>query len=239
MNGEPFSYLLIGCVLGFLTALLVLRLRPHGAAKQEPLKTEILFLFQAMTPREKRILAAHEAGHVLAAWLAPHVAEVSRATIVRSGHVRGGVIAPEDGHQGVYTRTELLWKLMVMLGSRAAEEFLLDEPTNLCNDDLTKADDLALEMATRHAMGYCLGLEVWNSGMRDAAPKDHERILVARERFKNTALREIRRLFLDRLDPLKAVFAALQDRHTLEAKDIEALLGPRPERPLKVIETLS
>ncbi|MCB0167089.1 MAG: ATP-dependent zinc metalloprotease FtsH, partial [Anaerolineae bacterium] len=71
---------------------------------------------------QKRIIAYHEAGHALVAWLTPPADPVYKVTIIPRGRALGVTEQRPSEDQYNYSRTYLLARLAVMLGGRTAEE---------------------------------------------------------------------------------------------------------------------
>jgi cell division protease FtsH len=102
---------------------------------------------------ERMVVAYHEAGHALVAWLTPGADPVHKVTIVPRGRALGVTEQLPIDDQYNYSRDYLMTKLSVMLGGRAAEEVALGEITTGAENDLTEATRLARRMITRWGMG--------------------------------------------------------------------------------------
>jgi cell division protease FtsH len=106
-----------------------------------------------MDEDERRVIAYHEAGHALVAWLTPQADPVHKVTIIPRGRALGVTEQlPEDDHYN-YSRTYLLARLAVMLGGRAAEDTVIGDITTGAENDLVQATRLARRMITRWGMG--------------------------------------------------------------------------------------
>ncbi len=102
---------------------------------------------------ERIVVAYHEAGHALVAWLTPGADPVHKVTIVPRGRALGVTEQLPVDDQYNYSREYLLTRLSVMLGGRAAEEVALGEITTGAENDLAEATRLARRMITRWGMG--------------------------------------------------------------------------------------
>jgi cell division protease FtsH len=106
-----------------------------------------------MDENERRVIAYHEAGHALVAWLTPYADPVHKVTIIPRGRALGVTEQlPKDDHYN-YSRTYLLARLAVMLGGRAAEDTVIGDITTGAENDLVQATRLARRMITRWGMG--------------------------------------------------------------------------------------
>jgi cell division protease FtsH len=114
---------------------------------------------RVINPREKEIVAYHEAGHALVAESRPHADRVAKVSIIPRGVAALGYtqqLPTEDRY--LMTRAELLDRLDVLLGGRVAEELIFGDISTGAQDDLQRATDMARHMITRYGMGEALGL---------------------------------------------------------------------------------
>jgi cell division protease FtsH len=114
---------------------------------------------RVINPREKEIVAYHEAGHALVAESRPHADRVAKVSIIPRGVAALGYTQQrptEDRY--LMTRAELLDRLDVLLGGRVAEELTFSDVSTGAQDDLQRATDIARHMVTRYGMSEVLGL---------------------------------------------------------------------------------
>jgi cell division protease FtsH len=115
-----------------------------------------------LNEQERRIVAYHEAGHALVAWLTPATDPVHKVTIIPRGRALGVTEQlPSEDHYN-YSRTYLLARLAVMLGGRTAEEIAIGDISTGAENDLVEATRLARRMVTRWGMGD-LGLTAFQA----------------------------------------------------------------------------
>src|SRR5207253_845968 len=110
-------------------------------------------------PREKEIVAHHEAGHAIVAELRPHADRVHKISIIPRGVAALGYTeqAPTEDRY-LMTRAELLDRLDVLLGGRVAEEIIFGDVSTGAADDLRRATDMARHMLAQYSMSQKLGL---------------------------------------------------------------------------------
>jgi cell division protease FtsH len=106
-----------------------------------------------LDPDERRVVAYHESGHALVAWLTPHADPVYKVTIIPHGQALGVTEQMPGEDRYNYDHRYLLARLDVMLGGRTAEEIALDMMTTGAENDLVEATKLARRMVTRWGMG--------------------------------------------------------------------------------------
>ena len=110
-------------------------------------------------PKEKEIVAYHEAGHALVAESRPHSDKVAKISIIPRGVAALGYTQQQPTEDRyLMTRMELLDRLDVLLGGRVAEEIVLGDVSTGAHDDLQRATDLVRHMVTRYSMSDRLGL---------------------------------------------------------------------------------
>jgi len=193
-----------------------------------------------LNDEERRIVAFHEAGHALVAWLTPEADPVHKVTIIPRGRSLGVTqqVAGEDKYN--YTRTYLLARLDVMLGGRASEEIALGEVTTGAEQDLMQASRLVRRMITQWGMG-ALGLAAFEAGddeaflSRELAGRSLSEATAARvERNVEQILAERFQRVTDLLradrSRLERLAVALLSEETVEQHDLEEVLGPAASR---------
>jgi cell division protease FtsH len=112
--------------------------------------------------QDRRIVAYHESGHALVAWLTPAADPVQKVTIVPHGRALGVTEQLPSDDRYNYSVTYLMARLAVMLGGRTAEEIAIGDITTGAENDLVEATSLARRMVTRWGMGS-LGLVAFKS----------------------------------------------------------------------------
>jgi cell division protease FtsH len=121
-----------------------------------------------LSPKDKQQVAYHECGHALVATLLPHADEVKKISIVpRSIGALGYTLqqpSSQDGDRYLLTRSELLDRITVLLGGRAAEEELLTDISTGAQDDLVRATTLVRRMVNELGMSKALGLQAFDGG---------------------------------------------------------------------------
>jgi len=107
---------------------------------------------------ERRLTAYHEAGHALVAALTPHADPLFKITIVPRGQALGvTTFLPEDDRRN-YSKSQLLARIYVGLGGRAAEEIVLGEVSTGALGDIRQVTNIARRMVTQFGMSEKLGL---------------------------------------------------------------------------------
>jgi len=106
-----------------------------------------------MNPRERDIVAHHETGHALMAAFTSGADPVKKISIVPRGMGALGYtmqVPLED--RFLMSEGELLGKIDVLLGGRAAEELIYNEVSTGAANDLVRATEIARKMVTDYGM---------------------------------------------------------------------------------------
>nr|YP_009550293.1 cell division protein FTSH [Characiopsis acuta]QAA11230.1 cell division protein FTSH [Characiopsis acuta] len=103
--------------------------------------------------RYKRILAYHEVGHALTASLLEYHDPVEMVSLIPRGRTRSSTtFVPSE--ETMYSRNQLLTRLVSLLAGRAAEEVVFGkaEVTTIAVDDIQRATILARQIVTEYGM---------------------------------------------------------------------------------------
>ena len=119
---------------------------------------------RVINPKEKEIVAYHEAGHALVAESREHADRVAKISIIPRGVAALGYTQQQPTEDRyLMTRAELLDRLDVLLGGRTAEEIIFGDISTGAQDDLQRATDLVRHMITRYGMSEALGLATFEA----------------------------------------------------------------------------
>lgn len=113
---------------------------------------------RALGEKERKRVAYHEAGHALVAFHCPDAPPVAKISIIPRGKAALGYTLqlPEE-ERYLMTKSELLDKICVSLGGRAAEEIVLGEVSSGAQNDLEMATEIARSMICRFGMNEKVG----------------------------------------------------------------------------------
>jgi cell division protease FtsH len=111
-----------------------------------------------LNPRERRIVAHHEMGHAIVAMALPEVDPIKKVSIIPRGlGALGYTMQMPTEDRYLMTRSELVDRMTVLLGGRAAEMLVFNEATTGAADDLQRATEMARAMVARYGMEAELG----------------------------------------------------------------------------------
>ncbi|AHH15240.1 ATP-dependent zinc metalloprotease FtsH [Nocardia nova SH22a] len=196
-----------------------------------------------ISEHEKKITAYHEGGHTLAAWAMPDIEPVYKVTILARGRTGGHAMTVPEDDKGLMTRSEMIARLVMAMGGRAAEELVFHEPTTGASSDIDQATKIARAMVTEYGMSARLGAVRYGQEQGDPflgrsmgtnSDYSHEVAREIDEEVRNlieAAHTEAWAILNDYRDELDALATALLERETLHRKDLEQVLSTVDKRP--------
>ena len=193
---------------------------------------------RVISPREKEIVAYHEAGHALVAESRPHTDRVAKVSIIPRGVAALGYtqqLPVEDRY--LMTRAELADRLDVLLGGRVAEELIFSDVSTGASDDLRRATDIARHMITQYGMSETLGLATFEQPRQalflpvpSGQPKDYsertaEAIDAEIQQMLNAAHERVRATLGARRATLEAVAKRLIQQEVVDRAALVQLIA--------------
>ena len=110
-----------------------------------------------MTQADRERTAYHESGHALVGMLTPGADPVRKISIIPRGQALGVTLSTPETDRYGYERTELIGKIKVALGGRAAEKVVYGELTTGAESDLQQLTNIARGMVGRWGMSDAVG----------------------------------------------------------------------------------
>ena len=110
-----------------------------------------------VSDKDKRLTAYHEAGHAVVSRFLPSQKDVKEISIIPRGVVGGYTMYKTTEDKYYVSRTELLEKMVALMGGRAAEKLVLNEISTGASNDLEVATGIARDMLTIYGMSDSLG----------------------------------------------------------------------------------
>ncbi|MDH5538464.1 MAG: ATP-dependent zinc metalloprotease FtsH [Rhizobacter sp.] len=188
-----------------------------------------------LTPREREVVAYHEMGHALTALALPGADAVHKVSIVPHGiGALGYTLQRPSEDRSLVSRSELVNKIAVLLGGRAAEKLVFDELSTGAADDIAKATDIARDMVMRYGMDEALGYVTYAESTPrfldvaggpqprgcEASPTTAQQIDAAVRGIVHGAFDSATTLLRDNRDTLDRCAKALLEKETLEEAEI-------------------
>jgi cell division protease FtsH len=107
---------------------------------------------RVINDRERNLTAYHEAGHAIAVRVISTTDKVDRVTIIPSGMAGGYTAYKPEEDKSYHTKSQLLERIIIALGGRAAEQIVLGEISTGAGSDLKSANGVARAMITKYGM---------------------------------------------------------------------------------------
>jgi cell division protease FtsH len=180
---------------------------------------------RTMNEHERRVVAFHEAGHAVLGELLPGTTRLHRVSIVPRGSALGYVLRLPEEDRYLDTRSELMDRMVALLGGRAAEQLVFGSITSGASDDLRKVAEISRKMIHEWAMGTSVSaIQLMAEG---GAVSDRTRELrdAEQQHLADEAMRRADRLLLEHRAELDAIANALLAHEVLNREDIERLMS--------------
>lgn len=182
--------------------------------------------------KERRRVSFHEAGHALMGKiLATDL--ISKISIVPRSQSLGYVMYTPDEERFLITKDELINKIKVMLGGRAAEETIFGDISTGARDDLKKANEVAFQMVCEYGMS--------DLGNRFIEPRLIESCYTSIDKEINKIIHSC---YLDALEKMKEqslllnkVAEVLYERETLTGDDLDKIISEYNQEASVLVKT--
>ncbi len=191
---------------------------------------------RVINKKEREIVAFHEAGHAIVASVLPNADPVRRVSIIPRGIAALGYtiqLPTEDRY--LLTKSELLDRMSVMLGGRAAEEIIFGESSTGAKNDLEKATGVAISMVKAYGMSKTLGplsydrgrplfLEAPWSQPKDYSEETARKIDEEVKAIIGESYEKAKSILIERIEKLKSIASILLDKEIIEGDELKELL---------------
>jgi cell division protease FtsH len=198
-----------------------------------------------ITEDERRNTAYHEAGHTMVAKLIPGTDPIHKVTIIPRGAALG--LTQQLPTDDRYTQNRLFCEnsVAILMGGRAAEEIVFDQPTTGAGNDIERATELARRMVCEWGMSQKMGPLAFG--------KKEEMIFLGREiaqhaDYSEDTAREIdaevkrivlenyeraKKLLRENLPALHSLAEALLEYESLDGGQIDRVMRGEKLKPLE------
>ncbi len=191
-----------------------------------------------ISPEEKEIIAYHEAGHAVCGWFLKHASPLVKVTIVPRGVGTLGYAQylPKEEY---ITRTEqLLDRMCMTFGGRAAEEIIFNKVSTGAQSDLDQVTKMAYSMVAVYGMNEKVGQVSFYGLQNDSFQKpysDETASMIDGEvrNLVNSQFSRAKDLLREKQHELKTIAQHLLGKEMLLKSDVEKLIGARPSESKK------
>lgn len=112
---------------------------------------------RVITEKDKKLVAFHEAGHAVLAYLLPGCDEVHEVSIIPRGGAGGYTMTMPSEEKHYISGARLRDQIVELLGGHVAEKLVLGDVSTGSTSDLSRASELARSMVTEYGMSDEIG----------------------------------------------------------------------------------
>lgn len=203
---------------------------------------------RVVSPKEREIVAYHEAGHTIVGLVLNDARVVHKVTIVPRGRAGGYAIMLPREDQMLMSKKNAEEQIAGLMGGRAAEEIIFHSQSSGASNDFEQATQIARAMVTQYGMSDKIGpVELQSSGQvfagqgyDQAGYSEHTAALVDEEikRILNEGHEQALHIIETHREQHKLIAEALLKYETLNEKQILSLYktGKMPEADVEAAE---
>ena len=197
---------------------------------------------------EKKIIAYHESGHALMAFLIEGADPLHKVTIVSRGMALGYTMQLPREDRYLYRKGQFLGRIASILAGRVSEEIAFNEISTGAHDDIKKATELARDMVTQYGMSEKVGnLTVGKRHAqvflgRDIAEERNYSEETARiideevKRIVNECYETAKKKLTENKSKLDLLASKLIEKETMDVAEVRELLGFKEDAPRETVE---
>lgn len=192
---------------------------------------------KAISDKDKKITAYHEAGHAVVQRVVPDSDPVHEISIIPRGRAAGYTLSLPQEDKTHLSRKEMLGNILTLLGGRAAEKLILDDICTGASNDIQRATKTAREMVTKYGMSDLLGPMTFGSdndevfiGMSYGHTRDYSEKVAAEidsevRKIIDDAYQNCLKILSDNIIKLHNVANALIEREKLDGDEFEEIFA--------------
>lgn len=187
-----------------------------------------------LSPKDKRTVAYHEAGHAICGWYFQHADPLLKVSIIPRGQgALGYAQYLPPGDQYLISTTQLLDRMAMTLGGRVSEELHFDSVTSGASDDFKKVTRMATAMVTKWGMSSRIGTLYFEDDEQQTLHKPFSEATARAidsevRRLVDSAYAQCKELLVAKKEDVAKVAEELLKLEVLTRDDMVRLLGKRP-----------
>jgi cell division protease FtsH len=191
-----------------------------------------------LTEFERKLVAYHEVGHAMVAYKQKNAEPVQKITIVphTEGSLGYTLLMPEEDKTNLRTKEELMAKIAVSMGGRAAEQVVLNTMTNGASQDIQEATNIARNMVAMFGMSEEFGMMALGSVRNqyleggyglDCAQDTAAVMDKAVKAILDVCYQDAVKVIQENLEDMHKVVAYLLDKETITGGEMVAIIEGR------------
>ena len=184
---------------------------------------------RVISEKDKKLTAYHEAGHAIVSSRLETQKGIKEVSIIPRGVAGGYTMYKSDEDKCYISKTEMLEKMVALMGGRAAEKIVLNDISTGASNDIEVATNIAKDMITKYGMSETLGpisintdddpyeLQLLGEKFGDAIGAEVKILL-------DNAYSTAQKLIRENMDKLDKVAGALLEREVISAEEFQELI---------------
>lgn len=185
-------------------------------------------------PEEKEIIAYHEAGHAVCGWFLENAHPLLKVSIIPRGVAALGYAQYLPKEKYIEREEEMLDRMCMTLGGRAAEKVVFDKISTGAQNDLDHVTKMAYAMVSIFGMSEKVGnvsfydMQNQNAFSKPFSEETAKLIDMESRAIIDIQYKRAQQLLKDKRKELNALAKLLLEKEVLFKDDLEKLIGPRP-----------
>lgn len=187
-----------------------------------------------ISPEEKKIIAYHEAGHAVCGWFLENAHPLLKVSIIPRGVAALGYAQYLPKEKYIEREEEMLDRMCMTLGGRAAERIVFDKISTGAQNDLDHVTRVAYAMVSIFGMNEKVGnvsfydMQNQNSFSKPFSEETSKLIDEESRKIIESQYLRAQNLLKEKRKELDALASLLLEKEVLFKDDLEALIGKRP-----------
>ena len=187
-----------------------------------------------ISPEEKEVIAFHEAGHAICGWFLEHASPLVKVTIVPRGIGTLGYAQYLPKERYIEREEQILDRICMTLGGRAAEEVVFGKISTGAQNDLDRVTKMAYGIVSIYGMNGNVGnvsfydMQNQNSFSKPYSEQTASMIDDEVRKLIQGQYERAKALLREKYSELSALANQLLEKEVLLKSDVEHLIGARP-----------
>ena len=192
---------------------------------------------KAISEKEKKLTAYHEAGHAVVARFLPTHDNIHQISIIPRGMAGGYTMYKPNEDKSYASKSEMKEHIVSLLGGRVAEQLILDDISTGASNDIERATKIARNMVTKYGMSDILGPICFGSSSTDEVFLGKDMANGGKNYSESTAAQidnEVREIVMrayktaetilkENIDKLHKVASQLLEKEKISSEEFEAV----------------
>ena len=183
---------------------------------------------RVISEKDKKLTAFHEAGHAIVSRFLETQKDIKEVSIIPRG-VAGGYTMYKTNEDKYYvSKTEMLEKLIALLGGRASEKLILNDVSTGASNDFEVATDIAKKMVTIYGMSDKIGplsinlekepyqMQIFGESIENEIGKEVKRLI-------DEAYAKAQAILIEHIDKLHELAAVLIEKEVISEEEFEKI----------------